>query len=112
MPRNLKYRSHTSKKQRSRLIRISLNLIHLHFLVYRYIVGLVSLGRDTRDGSCGSEAIPSMYTDLTYFRKWVMHHVEALESISTKYCEGKTVTEELKKPSRTIKRLNDLDDNC
>ncbi|XP_026324879.1 trypsin 3A1-like [Hyposmocoma kahamanoa] len=57
-----------------------------------YIVGLVSLGRDSRDGSCGSEGIPSMYTDLTYFRLWLKHQVKELESTSTKECEIKIRT--------------------
>lgn len=71
-------------------------ILILIFPVYRYIVGLVSLGRDSRDDSCGSEALPSMYTDLTYFRKWIMHNIEELESISTKTCEGQKQLHKLK----------------
>lgn len=73
----------------------------------------MSLGRDARDGSCGSEAVPSMYTDLTYFRKWVMRHVEELESIPTSICEKLKDSEILKKRSRPKKmRLNMFYDYC
>ncbi|XP_013133435.1 PREDICTED: transmembrane protease serine 11A-like [Papilio polytes] len=49
----------------------------------RYLVGVVSTGRDI---FCGSDTLPSMYTDVVYFRKWVKAKTIELESIPVKQC--------------------------
>lgn len=70
------------------------------FFVYRFVVGLVSHGRDS---SCGSEAMPSLYTDLTYFKSWVMTQVKLLESAPKEKCD-----EKLREKQRLKKRKDQL----
>ncbi|CAH2067225.1 unnamed protein product, partial [Iphiclides podalirius] len=49
----------------------------------RSLVGVVALGRDI---FCGSDMLPSMYTDIVYFRKWVTEKVIELESLPVEQC--------------------------
>ncbi|XP_026324889.1 trypsin epsilon-like [Hyposmocoma kahamanoa] len=73
-----------------------------------FIVGLVALGRDSRDDSCGSEALPSMYTDLTHFRKWIMHNIQELESITTKNCEAESELHKLMREEKLKKKKKEI----
>lgn len=82
------------------------------FSVYRYIVGLVALGRDDRDESCGSEVLPSMYTDLTYFRKWIMQNIRELESITTKNCKISGVIHKLMKQKINYNNNEEIEDGA
>ncbi|KPI94658.1 Transmembrane protease serine 11F [Papilio xuthus] len=60
----------------------------------RYLVGLVSTGRDV---ACGSDTLPSMYTDVVYFRKWVKAKTLELESTPVEQCRSKQESEKFLK---------------
>lgn len=67
-------------------------------------MGLVSHGRDS---SCGSEAMPSLYTDLTYFKSWITDQVKLLESIPKEKCDEDKLKEKLRRRKRKNKLKNE-----
>ncbi|XP_072936596.1 trypsin-1-like [Epargyreus clarus] len=65
-----------------------------------YLVGIVATGRDN---FCGGDMMPSMYTDVYFFRQWIESKIIEADALTNRDCDSAT---EMKAKRKILYRSN------